>query len=230
MACPLGQKRCQGCSTVEIMSNEQRVMSNEPQTISNKTHCSLLIACKNWRTWILLIIYTLLILITLPLTPLLLKIYYKNLSFPLSSVCYIISSIIFLTIIGYLAFIRKEYRISVYVWFFILSFVYALLIFRQKLPAEKFHFFEYGLFSYFSHSAAGKNNIFTSIKRFKNASKYITPYIIAFFLVLIIASIDESIQYLLPNRVGELSDILLNITSGILGLMIIGLVLRRYEA
>ena len=205
------------------MSNEQRVMSNEQQTISNKSHCSLLIACKNWREWILLIIYTLLILITLPLTPLLLKIYYKNLSFPLSSVCYIISSIAFLAIIGYLAFIRKDYRISVYVWFFVLSFVYALLIFRQKLPAEKFHFFEYGLFSYFSHNAVEKNDIITRLLKFKNS------YLIAFILILIISAIDEFIQHLLPNRVGELSDIFLNITSGILGLMIIGLVLRRAE-
>ena len=205
------------------MSNEQRVMSNEQQTISNKSHCSLLIACKNWREWILLIIYTLLILITLPLMPSLLKIYYKNLSFPLSSVCYIISSIAFLAIIGYLAFIRKDYRISVYVWFFILSFVYALLIFRQKLPAEKFHFFEYGLFSYFSHNAVEKNDIITRLLKFKNS------YLIAFILILIISAIDEFIQHLLPNRVGELSDIFLNITSGILGLMIIGLVLRRAE-
>ena len=205
------------------MSNEQRVMSNEQQTISNKTHCSLLIACKNWREWILLIIYTLLILITLPLMPSLLKIYYKNLSFPLSSVCYIISSIAFLAIIGYLAFIRKDYRISVYVWFFVLSFVYALLIFRQKLPAEKFHFFEYGLFSYFSHNAVEKNDIITRLLKFKNS------YLIAFILILIISAIDEFIQHLLPNRVGELSDIFLNITSGILGLMIIGLVLRRAE-
>ena len=198
-------------------------MSNEQQTISNKSHCSLLIACKNWREWILLIIYTLLILITLPLMPSLLKIYYKNLSFPLSSVCYIISSIAFLAIIGYLAFIRKDYRISVYVWFFVLSFVYALLIFRQKLPAEKFHFFEYGLFSYFSHNAVEKNDIITRLLKFKNS------YLIAFILILIISAIDEFIQHLLPNRVGELSDIFLNITSGILGLMIIGLVLRRAE-
>lgn len=178
---------------------------------------------KRGREWIFLIIYTLLILITLPLTPLLLKIYYKNLSFPLSSVCYIISSIAFLAIIGYLAFIRKEYRISVYVWFFVLSFVYALLIFRQKLPAEKFHFFEYGLFSYFSHNAVEKNDIITRLLKFKNS------YLIAFILILVISAIDEFIQHLLPNRVGELSDVFLNIISGMMGLMIIGLVLRRDE-
>jgi VanZ family protein len=198
-------------------------MSNERQTIGNKTHCSLLIACENWREWILLIIYTLLILITLPLMPWLIKIYYKNLSFPLSSVCYIISLIVFLAIIGYLKFIRKESRISVYLWFFALSSVYALLIFRQKLPAEKFHFFEYGLFSYFSHNAVEKDDILARLLRFKNS------YLMAFILILVVSSIDEFIQHLLPNRVGELSDVILNIISGILGLMTIGLVLRRNE-
>ncbi|MBI3583055.1 MAG: VanZ family protein [Nitrospinae bacterium] len=178
---------------------------------------------KKGRVWLSLGIYTLLILVTLPLMPLLLEIYYKNLSFPLSSVCYIISFIVFLMIIGYLAFIRKESRISVYVWFFVLSFVYALLIFRQKLPAEKFHFFEYGLFSYFSHNAVEKNNIITRLLKFKNS------YLIAFIIILVISFIDEFIQHLLPNRVGELSDVFLNAISGIMGLMIIGLVLRRDE-
>ena len=97
------------------------------------------------------------------------------------------------------------------------------MIFRQKLPAEKFHFFEYGLFSYFSHNAVEKNDIITRLLKFKNS------YLIAFILILVISLIDEFIQHLLPNRVGELSDVFLNITSGILGLMIIGLVLRRGE-
>lgn len=205
------------------MTNE-KLTNDELRNIFSICQLSFFIRqLQKGREWILLIIYTLLILVTLPLMPLLLKIYYKNLSFPLSSVCYIISSIAFLAIIGYLAFIRKEYRISVYIWFFVLSFVYALLIFRQKLPAEKFHFFEYGLFSYFSHNAVEKNDIITRLLKFKNS------YLIAFILILLISAIDEFIQHLLPNRVGELSDVFLNITSGILGLMIIGLVLRRHE-
>lgn len=202
MACPLGQKRCQGCSSLKI---------NDVMQIRKE------------RVWLSLGIYTLLILVTLPLTPLLLNIYYKKLSFPLGSVCYIIALIIFLTIVVYLKFIRKEYRISVYLWFFALSFVYALLIFRQRIPAEKLHFFEYGLFSYFSHNAVEKDDVVARLLRFKNS------YLIAFILVLVISSIDEFIQYLLPNRVGELSDVFLNAISGVLGLMIIGLVLRRHE-
>lgn len=175
------------------------------------------------RVWLSLGIYTLLMLVTRPIMPLLLKIYYENLSFPLSSVCYIISIIVFFTIIGYLAFVRKECRASVYGWFFVLSSIYALLIFRQKLPAEKFHFFEYGLFSYFSHNAVKENDIITRLLKFKNS------YVIAFILILVISLIDEFIQYFLPNRVGDLRDVFLNIISGVLGLMVIGLVLRRHE-
>ncbi|HAP66441.1 MAG TPA: hypothetical protein DCQ99_01200 [Nitrospinae bacterium] len=175
------------------------------------------------RVWLSLGIYTLLMLVTRPIMPLLLKIYYENLSFPLSSVCYIISIVIFFTIIGYLAFVRKECRASVYVWLFVLSSVYALLIFRQKLPAEKFHFFEYGLFSYFSHNAVKENDIIARLLKFKNS------YVIAFIFILVISLIDEFIQYFLPNRVGDLRDVFLNIISGVLGLMVIGLVLRRQE-
>lgn len=207
------------------MSNEQRVMSNEQQTISNKTHCSLLIACKNWRGWIFLTAYTLFIFLTLPLMPLLIKLYYNNLSFPLGYICYVVSLLLGISLIVYLIFIKGEQRGFVYLWLAVLSATYAFLVYRQKLPAEKFHFIEYGFLSYFSYSAVEKSHRINSL----SVKAFDPKYYFACLIVLIIASADEFIQYLLPNRVGEMSDVFINLISGILGLMIVGLVLRRHE-
>ncbi|MEK6590716.1 MAG: VanZ family protein [Nitrospinota bacterium] len=171
------------------------------------------------RAWIFLIIYSLIIILTLPLMPLLLKVYYNNSSFPLSWVCYILSALLGIYIFVYLIFIKGEQRGIVYFWFILLSFISAFLISRQKLPAEKFHFIEYGFLSYFSYSAVEKSLEIGQLLHYTFVS----------LIVLIISSIDEFIQYLLPNRVGEFSDIFLNLISGMLGLMTIVLVLRRHE-
>ncbi|MBI4377943.1 MAG: VanZ family protein [Nitrospinae bacterium] len=171
------------------------------------------------RAWRFLIIYSLIIILTLPLMPLLLKFYYNNSSFPLSWVCYILSALLGIYIFVYLIFIKGEQRGIVYFWFILLSFISAFLILRQKLPAEKFHFIEYGFLSYFSYSAVEKSLEIGQLLH----------YTFVGLIVLIISSIDEFIQYLLPNRVGEFSDIFLNLISGVLGLMTIVLVLRRHE-
>ncbi|RKX57801.1 MAG: hypothetical protein DRP29_07820, partial [Thermodesulfobacteriota bacterium] len=42
--------------------------------------------------------------------------------------------------------------------------------------------------------------------------------IFTIILLVIIAVIDELIQYILPNRVGDIRDVIMNITEGIIGL------------
>jgi len=181
------------------------------------------------RAWILLASYILFILLTLPVMPLLIKFYYNNLSFPLGHICYIVSLLLGISLIGYLIFIKGEQRGFVYFWFAAISFTYAFLVYRQKLPAEKFHFIEYGFLGYFSYSAAEKSSMVNSLSVKVFDPKHSLYYASACLIVLIIASTDEFIQYLLPNRVGELSDVFINLVSGMLGLMTIGLVLRRHE-
>ena len=51
-------------------------------------------------------------------------------------------------------------------------------------------------------------------------------YFFAFFTVILVCLLDEGIQYLLPNRVGDLQDVSLNIVSGVLGLTITGLIVK----
>ena len=77
------------------------------------------------------------------------------------------------------------------------------MITQIEKPAEKIHFLEYGILGVLIFKATGKGtkqNIFVII------------------LLVIIAVIDELIQYILLNRVGDIKDVVMNITGGIIGL------------
>jgi len=77
------------------------------------------------------------------------------------------------------------------------------LITRIEKPAKRIHFLEYGILGVLIFKATGKEikqNIFATI------------------LLVIIVVIDELIQYMLPNRVGDIRDVVMNIIGGIIGL------------
>ncbi|MDL1957614.1 MAG: VanZ family protein [Candidatus Desulfofervidus auxilii] len=73
----------------------------------------------------------------------------------------------------------------------------------MEKPAERIHFLEYGILG---------------ILIFKATGKEIKQNIFAIILLVTIAVIDESIQYMLPNRVGDIRDIVMNLTGGVIGL------------
>lgn len=73
-------------------------------------------------------------------------------------------------------------------------------------PVEKFHFLEYGILSYFFFEALA-----VDVKPFKAAAGSLV-------LTSLVGLGDEVIQYFLPNRYFQWSDVGLNVYSGILGL------------
>ena len=98
-----------------------------------------------------------------------------------------------------------------FIWLAVLAFVYAWGLSRLELPIERIHFIEYGLLSLFVFRAL-RHNI-------KDTSLYLWSGIIVFCL----GFLDEGIQYVLPNRVYQISDVVVNGVAGILGLLLIGL-------
>jgi hypothetical protein len=91
--------------------------------------------------------------------------------------------------------------------------VVALFVYEIDLPEERVHFLEYGLLGILFIKAVG-----TGYRQ------------IAFSLVCVLLAgcIDELIQFLLPNRVGELRDVVMNSTGGVLGLWV-GIILYWSE-
>ena len=117
----------------------------------------------------------------------------------------IVVNIIFIIITLLIIYFLTKKKKSKICFFFLLIFLFLilLLITRIEKPAERIHFLEYGILGALIFKATGekvKQNIF------------------AIILLFIIAVIDELIQYMLPNRVGDIKDIVMNITGGIIGL------------
>ena len=81
---------------------------------------------------------------------------------------------------------------------------------RIEVPEERFHFLEYGLLGLLVHRAGSRG----------------VPFLLLLLLTILAGAVDEAIQYLLPDRVGELRDVALNSGGGLAGLCA-GHLLRR---
>lgn len=79
---------------------------------------------------------------------------------------------------------------------------------------EKVHFLEYGLLGLLLCKTLGC--------QIKNKM----AYLLAIVLVYLVGMMDEGIQWALPNRVGEYRDIWINIVSGGLAILMVGIVIR----
>ena len=88
--------------------------------------------------------------------------------------------------------------------------IYLFGLYHLKIPEERIHLIEYGLLSVL---------VFKALE-FDLRKKGVL-YVLSFFIVVIIGSVDEFIQYILPNRVGDLKDVFLNAFSGLLGLVVL---------
>ncbi|TDG11596.1 VanZ family protein [Seongchinamella unica] len=79
----------------------------------------------------------------------------------------------------------------------------GLIAVQLKIPEERFHFLQYGLLGVLVFSTAREYSLRTTV-----------------LLVLFVVAVgigDETIQWLLPNRVGDLRDVAMNSAAGVLG-------------
>ena len=164
---------------------------------------------KKIRDWGIALFYILLIYISLPFMP---RLWGRLVRYAGNFVNYFAVSIlglIGLFIIFYL--ISKRKGTHNFIWLAVLAFVYAWGLSRLELPIERIHFIEYGLLGLLVFRAL-RHNI-------KDTSLYLWSGIIVFCL----GFLDEGIQYVLPNRVYQISDVVVNGAAGILSLLVISL-------
>lgn len=91
-----------------------------------------------------------------------------------------------------------------------LAAVYIMFFLRLGLP-ERSHLMEYSVLAIFIHKAL--------IERESQGNQVWMPALLAFVATLIIGTIDECIQIVIPDRVFDPNDMLFN---GLAGLMAIG--------
>lgn len=106
-------------------------------------------------------------------------------------------------------FFKKGYTL---ILLFAAVTIYALVISQVRLAEEKIHFIEYGLLSFLVYRA-----LRIDIKGW-------WVYLLSFTLVFILGWVDEGIQYLLPNRIYDIRDVVMNGVGGVIGLVFIFIV------
>ncbi len=110
---------------------------------------------------------------------------------------------------------RERYSVNQYLWFSFISCLYGLVIYILELPEEQVHFIEYGILSAFIYIALTHN--------INNKSIYFLSAIIVF----IFGTIDEVIQWVLPNRCFDIRDLVMNGIAGILAQLLIAMVINK---
>ena len=84
---------------------------------------------------------------------------------------------------------------------------YILLVLRSTaIPEERTHLMEYGVVGVFTYEALSE--------RVRQGRRVPLPPVVAVVLTSALGVVDESIQWLLPNRVFDPQDILFNLLAG----------------
>ncbi len=153
------------------------------------------------RLWVFIFIYVLLIYTTLPIARSVLNILYRTLG------TFNLNLLVNTLLIGVFSFITLQlYRkrgFGSFVHLLLLGALLITIILNLDRPEERIHFVEYGLLG------------FLFVKAFSSTSLRTLTF--SALLVTLVGSIDELIQWFLPNRVGDLRDVLMNAVGGLLG-------------
>jgi len=156
-----------------------------------------------------------LILITLPLTPILWSTGTGIFGSRIDNIGYVISVLAFLLVVIHMVRRRSAFGPLRFLLIAGLACVYFYLLRAHcKFPAERLHLVEYGLLVYFLYGAIRID--------FSKTMSYAVSFLISsgygFF--------DEVIQYVLPNRVFEIRDIMTNVMASALGLLAVALLTK----
>ncbi len=132
-----------------------------------------------------------------------------------TTVILILSSFLVYTIVR---LIKAKSAFFDYLIFALIVAGYVFSLLQLKIVIEQIHFLEYGLLAYLF------------LKAIRVDRKDSGGYLIALLLVMEVGVIDEYIQGILPDRVGELHDVYLNVLSGVLALCWYRLLIKPRES
>ncbi len=152
------------------------------------------------KLWILILIYIGFIYISLPFARPFLNYLYSSLGKELLS---ILANLLLLTLFLYGIFRFRQRELINIVLFTVPAVLLILVAMMLERPEERIHFIQYGILGFIVYKG------FEGVKTLK-------PVLAGGFIV-IVGAVDEIIQWFLPNRVGDLRDVLFNSIGGLLG-------------
>ena len=101
------------------------------------------------------------------------------------------------------------------------ALIFGFFLWKLENPVEKVHFLEYGFVSYLAFLCIRSTWENLGIWMLRASTLGLTA---------VVGLVDEGIQYLLPNRFGELRDVGFNLLAGLLGLVVTELLMDiRYR-
>lgn len=88
---------------------------------------------------------------------------------------------------------------------------YLLVFVRMALPEERTHLIEYGVVAVFVHEAL--------TERTRHGRQVPVPALVAVVVTALLGTLDECIQAVLPNRVFDPRDIMVNAAAGLMAIV-----------
>ena len=156
------------------------------------------------KPWLIFIVfYVLFIYISLPFARTILNHLYASLGKDVLSLSVNILLLIFILYTSYKLFKKGIKAIILTVTVLLIAFLFAS---DMERPEERIHFIQYGLLG------------FLMFKMFKSFSFIILG--VSVLMLFLVGGVDEIIQYFLPNRVGDIRDVIFNFLGGLLGLWV----------
>lgn len=117
--------------------------------------------------------------------------------------------------LAYIISNRECYGVSQYLWFSFIGCLYGMVIYILELPEEQVHFIEYGILSALIYVALTHDINNRSI------------YFLSSLIVFVFGAIDEVAQWVLPNRIFDIRDLVINGTAGIMAQLLIAMVISK---
>ena len=157
----------------------------------------------NKRLWILIVIYVLFIYVSLPFLPSLISTLRGFISKELLNLLSLVMSISFFLLLSVWVY-NKQYKAKQFLLIISPLLLLTYLSLSLDVWVERIHFVEYAVLGLLISRTVNVNTL--------------QGIIYSGFLVTLIGSVDEIIQWFLPNRVGDMRDVFMNSVGGLSGL------------
>lgn len=158
------------------------------------------------KSWLWVFFFSLFIFSTVPLARGVQRFVYSTIGKEFFTYAVFLIVLVALTILLYLfVFKLRIRRVSQYIYLLICASIYGYFIIRLKEhPEEAIHFVEYGILYYLFFVALSK--------KIRDRTIYITS---AFF-VLFVGTLDEFLQWMMPERFWDFRDVGFNALAGVI--------------
>ena len=155
------------------------------------------------RIWVLIIIYVLFIYVSLPFFPAFIKALSSFISKELLNLLSMVLSISFFLLLSVWIY-NKKYKFNQFLLIISPLLMLTYLSLCLDVWAERIHFVEYAVLGLLISRAVDVRTL--------------SGIIYTGCLISLIGAVDEIIQWFLPNRVGDMRDVIMNSVGGLSGL------------